>query len=307
MTSKDFNKKLDDGKRAAKVFALNMDLLTGMEIVAARDVSLWKVEGCDFILNVLENERIEENLHVENVIATGGTPFRRRLIYGSAEVKGIGTGKLIQRNDVSSVSVPFALWDGMTPDGCKATRKKLGSLERFFNPAASTLSAQPLALSYIAEDKKPKSQERPFMTMTFTDFPELKRRLIRYGAENEMNLLDFTTIPVGEEAWKYKRGELVFTGNMWMVPLELLIDIARIILIGDPPEFINNGSCTKKMQEQRYEYLRDHASLIIPQEQIVTEGDIPTFIPRHAIMQMLVNGLLDKLKGALLDANGNKL
>ena len=308
MIDEDFNQKIDDGERAARVFALNMNLLTGMDIIAARDVGSWKVEGCDYIINILQQDKPRPGSLKGNTSRGKSAICYPILVHGSAEVKGICKGGLIHRNDVPCLSVPFAVWNGQkrTNYGYKATRTGHGSLKRFFNPNAETLSAEPIALSYIAEDVDCKMKKRPFAAITFTDFPELKRRLIKYAADNEMDLLDWKSIPVDKDAWKYQRGELVFTGNMWMVPLDRLVDIARIIIIGDPPRFFRNGTCTVEMQEQRYQGLKSQATLVLPQEAIRTEGSVQTLVNQHQLYQLMVNGVAHELKGKLVDAYGNK-
>lgn len=314
MKDEDFNQLLNNGSRLAKVFALNIPLLTNLSVLTARDINSWRIEGCDIIMDILRWIPTEDHVDLpwplhgfdQGLRTNAFTPY---LVHGNAEVKGIMSGKLIHRNDVRELSIPFAIWGGMkkTPNDYHGTRETYGSLRRFLFPNVFERSAQPMVLDYVAEDRDLQGRVRPFVSIAFTNFPELKRRLVKYAAENGMDLLNWRSIPVGTEALKYERGELLFRGNMWYVPLSLLVDIARITVIGKKPAMWKNGSCTVEKQEKYYRYLMDHAAMIVPQEAIRTEGEIGTIDCNHPIFQLLMNDAAEALHGKTIDRYGNRI
>lgn len=314
MKNEDFYQLLNDGSRLAKVFALNMPLLTNLSILAAHNIDSWRIEGCDIIMDIIRWIPVEDNMDLPWPLhgfdhGSRTCTYTPWLVHGSAEVKGILSGKLIHRNDVCELSIPFAVWGGVKKGlyDYQGTRETHGSLRRFLFPNVRERSAQPMVLDYIAEDKDLQGRVRPFVSIAFTNFPELKRRLVKYAAENGMDLLDWKSIPVGAEAWKYKRGELIFRSNMWLVPISLLIDIARITVIGKKPAMWKNGSCTIEKQELYYQYLLDHAAMIVPQEAIRDEGKIGTIDCNHPVFQLLMNDAAEALHGKTIGRYGNRI
>ena len=309
MKAPKFYELLAAGPREAKIFALNFMLFVDMVLLSIQDFQSAKVEGCDLIVNIARWMQINLDTDVAALFAEMGIRDREsilipQIIHGGAEVKAILPGKLIQRNDLGHCpdgAIPFAIWDGNVdgPNGTiKYTREKHGSLRRFFEPEWMPLSTEPLILAYMPECYDRHGHPRPFASIVFTNFIELKQRLIAYAASNGLNLEDWDSIPVGDAADTFSCGNLIFSGNMWFVPLHLLVDTAKIIIIGEPPQFYRNGTCTVEMQMERYQFLCDHADAFIPYGALIQDGEITATTPAHLVHYLLMEEAQDKLHTA---------
>ncbi len=324
MNTEDFREVLAVGERVARQFMLNFFILTNTRIFNVHDIQAWRIEGSDFVVEKLEwiKEDVDAeftNWFVESGIRLNNECLRPRLIHGGVEAKGTSPGKLIERNDLGScveAVVPFALWDGNEQDDCcrtKYTRETHGSTRRFFQPDwtppswnnEKRFSSEPLILAHIFECLDNLGHPRPYASVVFEDFPALKKRLIQYAGANGLDLTDWNSIPTGEAAKNFQCGNLIIPphSNMWYVPLSVLADLARITLIGDPPMFYRNGSCTVEMQKMRYQSLCDHAAAFVPAEHFKLDGEIGAYLHNHAISNLFEQSTI-ALKGKLQNALG---
>lgn len=325
MKTEEFRRILDDGHRVARWFMLNFALLLDMILYNIHDIQEWRVEGADYIFDTLQWVKKDIDLGLESVCAEFGMSLSSEclkpiIVHGGIEIKGVAPGKLLERNDLGPCAepvVPFALWDGNAQDkkskATRYTRAAHGSLRRFFEPECISpsnnngkrLSAEPKILAYVLECCDENGHPRPYATIVFTDFVALKQRLIQYAGENGLDITDWDSIPVGEAAKNFKCGNLILppNTNLWYVPMSVLAGLAHIIIIGDSPNFFQNGSCTVEMQKRRYQSLCDHAAAFIPYEQFRLDGEIEDNLPDHAVFHLLASSKVKK--GELRDADGH--
>ena len=325
MTNELFHKIVDDGNRVANWFMLNFALLVNMIAFNIKDIQAWRVEGSDFVIDRFEgwvNEAPDselESLCAEFGMILNGECLKPKIMHGGIEVKGTSPGKLIERNDLGpclEFTVPYGLWDGNAIDQygrTKYTRSTHGSLRRFFQPEwtpPSTnneprFSSEPLVLGYVFECLDKNGYPRPYASVVFADFPEMKKRLIQYADENGLDLTDWDRIPVGEAARNFKRGNLIFApnSNLWYVPISIFEGLAQVTIIGEPPVFYSNGSCSAAMMKARYKSLCDHAASFVSSDQFRQSGEIEDNLPDHMAFHLMA--LTRAEKGGLLDSRGH--
>ena len=174
--------------------------------------------------------------------------------------------------------LPFAIWNSNNNVGVKERqRTKLGSLYRMFYPKDATKERFPIA--YVAVFMN--MENVPYACLTFENFEALKKRLIEVGRKEGLDLTEegFNNIPCwnrenelgSPDKWarqKMKENpELLLMGNMWYVKMSDVIDLATVVLIGEPPRIVNGfNDCTEELQKARWEYLVEKSEATIPLE-----------------------------------------
>lgn len=299
MGGKDYKSLEEAGKRVAGVFARNVKVFLDMMILSLRDMQDEGIEGSDFDTVRVRWTRTNLDADMKALLTEiGHAPayegFVPELVRGGTEVKGMQPNQSLHRNDLPNIKcicLPFGEWTGkkMGKNGRNNyTRNKHGWLRRIFEPMwMKESSAEPMVLEFVLECWDNHGGKRPFASIAFTDFPELKRRLIAYGKENGHDLTDWDSIPTGKDAENYTCGDLLFIKNVWYVPLDLLANIARIVIIGDAPKFYKNGRCTVELQEERYQHLCDHAAERVSLEDLKREGKIELDGISHPVFTLL--------------------
>ena len=251
---KNFNQCEAAGKRAAKEFSLNLNHLLNMTIVAIRDMQDEDVEGSDFDAVKVCWIRTELDAETRALLAEIGQPatrdgLRPALVRGGIETKGMQPNQSLHRDDLQDIRcicIQLGQWTGKKkgPKGYDVySRNKHGWLRRVFQPEWKPSSAEPMILEFVLECWDDHGGKRPYASIAFTDFPALKRRIVAYGKENGLDLTNWESIPVGKAAENFACGDLIYRDNVWFVPLDLLVDIAEIVIIGDAPRFYKNGKC----------------------------------------------------------------
>lgn len=290
---KSFPRREKAGKRAAKAFSLNIKSLLGADIVVIHDMQDDKVEGCDF--DAVKVHWIRSNLDAETkaLMAEIGQPIegkclKPKLVHGGIEVKCMQPNESLHRDDmpdIKCICLQLGEWNG-TEKG-KDSRKEHGWVRRIFQPRWKPKSAKPIILEFILECWDGHGGIRPYASISFTDFDKFRSRIIEYGKANGLALTNWKSVPVGEKAKNFECGNLIFKGNVWYVPLNILVDIAQIVLIGAPPDFYKNGRCTKELQKERYQYLCEHAVAHVSDEEFRRDGEIMPSTPDHLIFDLL--------------------
>ncbi len=298
MEDKKFNELKAAGENGAKIILMNSPLLLGEEVVWIRDIQDWYIEGSDHLAVFLRWEQ-DEKKECENEFADHmgsslpGEWWKPKLVKGGVESKTVRTGKSLHRNDIGSSSCPalqFGLWDGNREDekgNVRYTRQTHGPLRRMWQPEWKPLSSEPYYLGYLLECLGQNGKPRPYASVAL-QFRKLKPLLTLYAKENGLNLEDWDSIPVGEAAKDYKCGDLFFSGNLWLVPMDRIEEAARIVMIGEPPQFYKNRSCTPAIQQIRYQYLLDHAAAHVEYKDLQIDGDIKPRLPDFPVSDLLM-------------------
>ena len=101
-----------------------------------------------------------------------------------------------------------------------------------------------------------KEKNKLVATVTFDDIPKLLERLSSLAAPHGVNITDWN-VPVGKVARRWWPEGMILEDNMWLVPIEQLIDLATINMVGSN-RFILGG---KKDDQKRcrLNYLNEHA------------------------------------------------
>lgn len=196
-----------------------------------------------------------------------------RIVKGPIEVKTSRFNQYIafdnQKVDKICGALPFPIWNSYKDDPLRA---RLGNLYRMFYPKDNKKERQPLAYVAVFLD----TTKRPYAALVFEDFLALKERLIEIGKECGLDLTEegMNKIPCEQELkgwvstrdWMNKMMEdnprLLLTAEMWYVKMSEVIDLATVVLIGDPPRSPRSSggiiSCPKQVQESRWNYLKEH-------------------------------------------------
>lgn len=302
MGTRDFSALVKQGERGTAFFIQNFDLLSGLTALNLNDIQDWHIEGSDFtacVIRWIENHSAEIAAELAEDLKErcNGGCFIPEIVFGGGEVKTISAGKFIHRNDLGGLrepALPFAIWNGK--ENGQFARNKHGWLRRLFQPEAVPFSSEPLVLGFVAECLDNQCHQRQFASISFPDFLAFKRRLVNYAADNGLDLENWDTIPVGKDAENFECGSLIIKKNVWYVPLSILVDIARIVIIGDPPMFYRNGSCSAQLQADRYRYLCEHAAAHVSMDEIKEEADAGSMHPLFDLMlsEMKPTGLRGK-------------
>ncbi len=239
----------------------------------------WHIEGQDFgcerlILEPTENSPWTQNQFLSTAIGRyDNSIFAPKLEYGGVEVKTIGWDKVIPRTGVDGHLVQgFPLWAGLDNNNI-ATRAKHGNLRRWLESSVKDRSAEPLILNHLHQyeylDRNTgNKKQRFFASVAFEDVKMLLTRLISYASSFGLDLTNWdNSIPTGEEALKFEVQGLYFQGNMWLVPMNIIGDVATVTMIGDAPEIRHLPWCPKDIQDARLAELKQLAAgRWIPQE-----------------------------------------
>ena len=149
-------------------------------------------------------------------------------------------------------TLPFALWSSSSREHPGWLLKMLHP-ERYTHPGETLNAVQPHALLYILA-----AYENVFASIAFENIPMLLNRL--RGLANAANVDLDDSIPLGQQAQTWAPDNILISGNMWLIPLINLQDLATVTLIGEKPRirpdiFFQNRSCTSHIQESRYDHL----------------------------------------------------
>lgn len=201
-----------------------------------------------------------------------------KIMAGQVEVKTSRFEQYIAHNNPMTETgvISFPIWNNdNTPKKKGSQRVKLGNLYRMFYPDEKNKGIQPLAYVAVFLNKK----LIPYVCLVFEDFPRLREELIKIGAEYGLDLTKegFESIPCWEDlkGWNspdewaaQKMAEnpgLKLMKDMWYIPMSKVIDLARVIMIGDPPEISGSyNHCSEDLQKKRLEYLESKSCKRIP-------------------------------------------
>ena len=118
-------------------------------------------------------------------------------------------------------------------------------------------SVQPHTLLFILV-----AFENAFASIAFENIPAFLDRLRSLAREANVDIDD--AIPFGEQAQNWSPENMLLVGNMWLVSLADVEDLARVTIIGNKPRvrpdiYMQDRSCTSYTQEKRYEHLHELA------------------------------------------------
>ena len=237
------------------------------------------VEGGDGLVTYYRfGEKIAADEYLEETVGIAGEGHQiAEILTGGLEVKTI-SNFLFRTNDMNELSgtLPFELW-------AKKDRKDYGWLLAMLYPN----------LRYIPEDNQPihavqpvlfsfllVSYLGPFACVMFEDFPALAERLSELAQEKGFQLAPRSEeypqgVPAGEEASLWLQNDPYIIENMWHIPLERLVDLATVTMIGGMPLLKHSTSINAEtdgqyigLQQARYNYLLQHSKQrAIPSEQ----------------------------------------
>lgn len=209
----------------------------------------WSVEGSDIGCERLLLKRTAKEF------------YRPQLQYGGVEVKSIGSDKVLPRTGVDGkLVIGYPLWAGEDGNG-RPTRTKHGNLKRWLYPSVKTRSSKPMVIVHLLEteyiDRSDyKLKRRYFASIAYEDIDTFLSRLVEYAASFGMDLTNWDTIPVGNAAKGFEVRDLYFQGNMWLVPLSAIGDLATVTLIGDEPDIRSMRGCPIDIRQARLDELK---------------------------------------------------
>lgn len=216
-----------------------------------------------------------------------------KIVRGPIEIKTSNFNQYLAFNnwkiDKECGALPFPIWNSNRGE---PQRYRLGNLLRMFYPQKKERERHPIGYVAVFLDLN----ERPYAALVFDDFWKLKKRLIEIGKEQglDLTLSGIRKIPCEKklngwestDAWMKKmmkeHRNLVLMQEMWYVKMSAVIELAKVVLIGDPPErkdITGKYPCPKELQESRWEYLQSKSDSWIPQEtddetkEIIKVGD----------------------------------
>ncbi len=149
------------------------------------------------------------------------------------------------RNDdpTSLGYVAFPLWTDMTREQHGWLKNISRSDDRHARPPYSLLIAL-------------KENDKLIATLAFENLPKLLDRLSQLTAPYGLNIAEWN-IPTGMDARRWWPEGMLLEDNLWLVPIEQLIDLATVTIVGSM-----NFHLSKKKNEQkrhRLNYLRENA------------------------------------------------
>lgn len=129
--------------------------------------------------------------------------------------------------------------------------------ERYQMAGEVPASVQPHTLLFILV-----AFENAFASIAFENIPAFLDRLRSLAREANVDIDD--AIPFGEQAQNWSPENMLLVGNMWLVSLADVEDLARVTIIGNKPRvrpdiYMQERSCTSYTQEKRYEHLHELA------------------------------------------------
>ena len=277
-----FNVLSRRGDAGVAFFRERQSELLDHPLILSRNLDDWHVEGADIIgvrqiwtPSTFVDETGKEKL--------GLVPHAE---FGGVEIKTLGADQFLPRfgvNDLPCGTIGYPLWSktmDMINGGTQYTRDCYGNLKRWMEPSVEDRSSRPLCMIHFLEtiemdDQTGQEKARYFAAIAFEDVPKLLARLTEYLKPFGLDLDDWDTIPVGQEARTLRIDGLFLQGNMVQVPLSVLSDLATVTMIGDEPEIYETGRCSAKVQHARLEYLKELANgRWIPLQRTEAEDDV---------------------------------
>lgn len=228
-------------------------------------------------INILSPVRTDKE-HVEgkDIMSIGITKKGHQLI--RTEVKAVLNNTFITRDNDNlepSGTLPFELWsNAWNEKGKLKSRKKwtIGWLPAMMNPQIYngynadkekdiTVEVPDQLAFMLCDDNQGK---KPYACILFPSFEKLKTRLKMIAKTQEAPFnLERLSSPMDRFLWNDRRRNVPF--NVWQVPLDLLVDLARITIFSDVPILIDQQSkkCPIRIQNARKDYLIAHGLNII--------------------------------------------
>lgn len=171
--------------------------------------------------------------------------------FGSNEVKTINNF-LWRTNDNQDPAgtVGIELWED-------PSRNSYGWAAKVFHPERFEDAREPVTFTILLI-----AYGSVFASILFPDVKALYNRLVMLFHEDHLDDAGycFDSYPVGEDAATWQQGNPSVNGNIWMISLSRLEDLAEITMVGDMPRIrptIVAGSrvCSKETQLKRYDHL----------------------------------------------------
>lgn len=259
------------------------------------DIETWLMithsESDEEVENALA-ELFDESADRQTEETSGKLSVIEAIIKGPVEVKTSSFEQYVARNDYlfDCGVLPFAIWNSNNFENYEEPpRMRLGSLYRMFYPEDAKHERNPLGYVAVFLDMK----EVPYACLAFEDFPALKNRLIELGKKYGLDLTreGFLNIPYWDnpdddrspDEWAEQmiaaNPGLMMKKNMWYVKMSDVIDLARVVLVGNPPKIVQGfNKCSKELQEKRWVYLQQFCAANIP---VVTEDRTKEIIRRR--------------------------
>ncbi len=254
-------------------------LLTHGFIKEQKDTAGDNVEGGDSRVIYC---RFGEEIDLPDYIPDGwlsGVGKAKRIIseeIGGLEVKTINNFTFRNNdNNEPSGTLPFELWNG----------DRYGWLFALLYPELRLKheddqpihAVQPVLFCFLLI-----SYLGPYACVMFEDFPALVQRLKDYAEEQGFELIPKSDthpngVPIDDDIWRQDDPYII--ENCWHVPLERLVDLATITMLGEMPLIkryypLRNGSFDYEsdkqyvnLQQSRYSFLQQYAgNRMIPGE-----------------------------------------
>lgn len=237
----------------------------------------WHFAGQLSDINILSPMRIkQEYIEGKDILAAGMEKKGCRWV--STEVKAVLKNTFITRDNdnlIPSGTLPFELWsNAWGEDGARKPPRNwtVGWLPAMMNPKVYnefiageenniTVEAPDQLAFMLCDDSQGK---KPYACILFPNFKKLKNRLKKIAASQEAPFnLERLPSPMDRFFWKDKRRNVPY--NVWQVPLDELIDLAKVTIFSDVPMQIDQQkkTCPIRTQNARRDYLIAHASISI--------------------------------------------
>ena len=260
------------------------------------DIEAWAMFAQEGQAREQLNEALEGFLPSERL--TGEVMPFDKLVKGPIEVKTSSFAQYIARRDnefnVECGVISFAIWNHFSGE---EPRARLGSLFRMFYPVNAEHERQPLAYATVFLN----TDNVPYACLVFDDFPKLQKRLIEIGSERGIDLTREGALNI--PCWRQLHGwsspdewirqktnenpRLWLKQQMWYIEMSEVIDLAKVVLIGNPPEIVDGfNGCSRTFQENRWNFLREHEWKTIP---LITEEETKIEIKRREAIYNLMS------------------
>ncbi len=236
----------------------------------------WTLFGQISDCNILSPVRTcQERIEGKDIMTIGITKKGLRNL--ATEVKSVLKNNYITRdndNNEPSGTLPFELWSNAWDENGNIKSRRIWTAgwlpamlhpevynERCLKEGKSVSVQAPDQLAFMLCDDA--EGKKPYACILFDNFTKLKNRLYKIAPFD----LDHLVSPTHRyDYWANKQLNVPF--NTWYVPLDKLIDLAKVILFEDISIQVNQQKkCPINIQNNRKDYLLNHVNSRINMEE----------------------------------------
>lgn len=300
-TAKEFNASNAFGTAGSVyIYERLEEVLQTYSVRRKKELDAYRIEGMDTAVDLSRvreaNEAEKDDMGDALRLISSRNPddvkiFVPEHVVGGIEVKTCRYNQFLGRNNFFREeygAIGFSLWKTFD-------RKTRGNILQCLFPkdpkenavaeenVTNGLEVQPIVLMCLLcrlhnEDGSISTSEtdsegkfpKPYAVIEFEDMDALRTRL------QELATFDLSKDEELDKRKSMKRDvdcssgsikEMIFNQNMWFVPIDRLIDIAKVVMIGDDPVFDleTDKHIDERIQSKRLKYLKDHACKRIPE------------------------------------------